>query len=339
MDPRVATNAHLLPTPARLVLLAGAALLASCGHLAAQAIPSALPAIGKPLDIRDTRNITAPDGQVVVTASHIYQVATKAFDSDGRRRDLPLDQTVRLQSLPVLATYGLTSRWNVGAGASLVNSIERKQSVLNFVPGATLLEQALPVGSVSTIESSGDGVGDLNLVAQYRPGWFSGDRVESLLAVDVVAPTAGSTPGGPLDLALGQGYWTYRLSYSAVKEIFPITYFARAGYEWNRPDTLSTATGGTFRLDAGDGVNYAAGASYSIGARFSLQALAVGSWHEETVRSNVPARGPATRSLDFRPGYTFRLGSLQLTQQLAIPLAGANTLAPEGILTTVEYRF
>lgn len=150
----------------RAGVVGAALLLAVCSPSAsAQIIPSALPSIGKPVDIRDVRNITAPAGKLVVTASHVLQTATKFFSADGTRRELPLDQTFRVEALPIFATYGLTDRCNVGAGLSLVNSIERKLSVLNFVPGASILGQPLPVGGVIPLELQGDGAGDLNLTA------------------------------------------------------------------------------------------------------------------------------------------------------------------------------
>lgn len=118
-----------------------------------------------------------------------------------------------------------------------------------------------------------------------------------------------------------------------------MTYFVRAGYEQNSADTLTDAAGAAFRLDAGDGINYTAGASYAIGDSFNLQGLLVGTWRDETTRSDLAVPQPFSRSLDFRPGYTWTPGDFVITQQLSFAVTGANVLAPEGILTTVEVRF
>ncbi len=305
---------------------------------AAQEIPSALPSIGRPLDIRDIKNITAPKGRTVITASHVYEIATKFFDGQGSRRDLPLAQAIRRQSLPLFASHGLADRWNVGAGTTLHNEVERKLSALNFVNGATLLGQLLPANQVTTLEAQGDGLGDLNLLIQYQPRWFD-DRLTSLVSLDVVVPTADSNPENGLDIPVGQGFWTYRLSYSALREIYPMNYFLKASYEENRSGSGTTSAGAPVAFNNGDGFDYTLGASYGIGESLSIQGLLVGSWKNEGSRSDRPAASPHTRSLHFRPGYTFSLGDLTLTQQLAIPLSGRNVLSTNGVLTTLEYRF
>ncbi len=304
----------------------------------AQEIPSALPSIGRPLDIRDVKNITAAEDRIVVTASHVYQTATQFFDGEGSRQDLPLNQAIRRVAIPIFATYGLSERLSIGAGTTVHNDLERKLAVFNFVSGATLIGQSLPTGSVSSIEVSGDGIGDLNLQLQYQADLFD-EGLVSLVTLDVTAPTAESNPASGLDLRVGQGYWAYRLSYSAVRDNFPMVYFLKATYEENRPHSGVTAGGTPFSFDPGDGFDYTLGSSYSIGEEFTLQALIVGSWKQEGSRNGLAGATPHVRSLHFRPGYSFTRGDLTLTQQISVPVSGRNVLSTNGVLTTLEYRF
>lgn len=334
MSPNTSTRRQLRTAAA--VLLALAAIVAA--PLAAQEIPSALPSIGRLLDIRDVKTVTAAEHELVWTASHVYEVATKYFDAEGNRKPMPLDQAIRRHVLPVFATYGLNERWTVGAGASLVNDLQRKLAVLNLTAGASILGQALPVGQVTSIETEGSGVGDVSFFVQHQPDWL-GKRVTSLLALDVVAPTAESDPASALDMPVGQGNWTFRLSWSGLREIYPLTWFAKLSYEDNRAATGHDVAGAAYEFDRGNGFDATFGAGYAIGAKFTLLAQCASSWRDEGSRSDRATPTPFTRSLQFRPGYAFRSGEFVVTQQLSVPLSGRNILSAQGFMTTVEYRF
>lgn len=321
-----------------LALAVGVMLLAMQGGARAQVIPSALPAIGGLLDIRDVKNIVAGKGKFVLTGSHVYQTIDQFYDSRGAKRDLSLNQSIDRHAVPLFGTYGLSDRWNIGLGLTVFNDLDREISVLNFTPGATLLNQPLPLNQVTRVEPSGSGAGDLNFVLQYRPRWF-GTATTSLLSLDVVAPTAESDPANDLDLPIGQGHWSYRLSGSALHEVYPMAYFAKVGYQVNSSDTRRDALGNRIDFDNGDGFDYTVGARYAISERVGLQALLVGFQRGEAFRSDQAAAAAPTRSLEFRPGYSVNRGDWTLTQQLSIPVAGRNVLAAEGVLTTLEYRF
>lgn len=321
----------------RAALLAIALWLAS-GTCPAQVIPSALPSIGRVIDLRDVRGISASRGEAIVTASHVYQAATRFFGPDGKRRNLSLNQTVERRAFPVQASYGFTDRWNLGAGLALDDSIERTLSVLNFVPGAAVAGQDLPAGQVTRLEISGSGPGDLDLLAQYRMRWPERGIV-ALAALDLIVPTAESTPAGALDVPIGQGYWAARLSASALREIFPMTYFVRVVRELAAGGAGHDAQARRFTFEPGDGFEWIGGGSYAIGAGFSLQGLVAGSWRDAGRRSDQAQPTAATRSLELRPGYSFQRGSWIVTQQLSLPIAGRNTLSTEGFLTSVEVRF
>lgn len=304
----------------------------------AQEIPSALPSIGRLLDIRDVKTITAGDRELVWTASHVYETSTKYFDAEGNRKPLPLDQAIRRHVVPVFATYGLGNRWSVGAGASLVNDLQRKLAVLNLTAGASILGQPLAVGQVTTLETEGSGVGDLSFFLQHQPDWF-GKRLTSLVALDVVAPTAESNPTSALDMPIGQGNWTYRLSWSGLREIYPMTWFAKLTYENNRAATGRDLTGTAYEFDRGDGLDATFGAGYAIGESFTLLGQFAASWRDQGSRSDRTVPTPFTRSAQFRPGYSFRSGEFVVTQQLEVPISGRNILSTQGFMTTVEYRF
>ncbi len=339
MAPEVPIFASRLPAGSRLRRLIALLLLALlAGPSPAQDIPSALPAAGHLLDLRDVREVSAAEGELLLNVGQVWQSATRYFDASGERRDLSLDQAVTRQSTSLLLSYGLGHRWNAGAGLSVVNQLARRLSVLNFVPGASLLGQALPVGATTDLEQQGSGPGDLGFYLQYEPAWF-GRRPHTWLTLDAVVPTARSASADPFELPLGQGYRTYRVSCSAMREIFPMTYFAKAGFEFNRSATLRDAAGRDYRLDPGEGLGFTTGASYAIGKSVGLQGLLVGQWRDQGRRSDQAVPVAHTRSLDFRPGLTFGCGAYLVTSQLSMPVSGRNVLSMNGAMLSAEVRF
>jgi len=197
-------------------------------------------------------------------------------------------------------TWNVAARWGVTPNLTLNLDVP-------WLARRTVYQKGGAGGSAAAIaqeETSGNGVGDVGLSANYRLFGERGWRPETVLTAGVTAPT-GRAPYGvdwtvlerddddyirfavPRDQPTGNGVWQASLGLSAVKTADPAILFANAGYIHSfthdfddldsNPDTINPGTvklGGSFYFGAGVAFAFNERTSLSISFSDKLSARA-----------------------------------------------------------------
>ncbi|WMJ69260.1 hypothetical protein [Stenotrophomonas sp. 24(2023)] len=185
-------------------------------------------------------------------------------------------------------TYNLAARWGVSRNLTLNLDVP-------YLARRTVYQKGGAGGAAAAIaqeETSGNGIGDIGLSANYRLFGERGWRPETVLTAGVTAPT-GRAPYGldwrvierddddyirfavPAEQPTGNGVWQANVGVSMVKTADPAILFANAGYVHSfvrgfddidsNPDTVNPG-----EVKLGGSVYFGAGVAFAFNERTSL---------------------------------------------------------------------
>jgi len=188
-------------------------------------------------------------------------------------------------------TYDFTTRYSISPRLTLSLDIPYLGRQTGYFQGG-----AGGSGAVTQEEStSGHGIGDINLSANYKLFTETASRPDTILTLGVVAPTGlapygikWETPGGdteanatngkfavPIEQPTGNGLWQASIGVSAVKTMDPAIVFANLGYIHSFSHRFSdintdpqVTTPGSVEL--GDSYVFGAGVAFAFNERTSL---------------------------------------------------------------------
>ncbi|MCS4232248.1 hypothetical protein EDF77_1756 [Stenotrophomonas maltophilia] len=185
-------------------------------------------------------------------------------------------------------TYNLAARWGVSPNLTVNMDVP-------WVARRTVYQKGGAGGSAAAVaeeETSGNGIGDIGLSANYRLFGERGWKPETVLTAGVTAPT-GREPYGvdwtvlerddddyirfavPKEQPTGNGVWQANVGLSIVKTADPAILFANAGYIHSFEASFDDLDGNPDTVNPGDvklGGSYyfGAGVAFAFNERTSL---------------------------------------------------------------------
>ncbi|MEN5425708.1 hypothetical protein ABE522_04935 [Stenotrophomonas pennii] len=185
-------------------------------------------------------------------------------------------------------TYNLAARWGVSPNLTVNMDVP-------WVARRTVYQKGGAGGSAAAVaeeETSGNGIGDIGLSANYRLFGERGWKPETVLTAGVTAPT-GREPYGvdwtvlerddddyirfavPKEQPTGNGVWQANVGLSIVKTADPAILFANAGYIHSFEASFDDLDGNPDTVNPGDvklGYSYyfGAGVAFAFNERTSL---------------------------------------------------------------------
>lgn len=185
-------------------------------------------------------------------------------------------------------TYNLAARWGVSPNLTLNMDVP-------WIARRTVYQKGGAGGSAAAIaqeETTGNGIGDVSVSANYRLAGERGWRPETVLTGGVTAPT-GREPYGvdwtvlerddddyirfavPKDQPTGNGVWQANLGLSMVKTADPAILFANIGYIHSFKQSFDDIDGNPDTVNPGDvklggSVYFGAGVAFAFNERTSL---------------------------------------------------------------------
>lgn len=185
-------------------------------------------------------------------------------------------------------TYNLAARWGISPTLTVNMDVP-------WIARKTVYQKGGAGGSAAAIaeeETSGNGIGDVSLGANYKVFGERGWRPETVLTAGVTAPT-GRAPYGvdwtvlerddddyirfavPKDQPTGNGVWQANIGLSIVKTADPAILFANAGYIHSFEQSFDDIDGNPDTVNPGDvklGGSYyfGAGVAFAFNERTSL---------------------------------------------------------------------
>jgi hypothetical protein len=169
------------------------------------------------------------------------------------------------------ARYGVTNRFEVEAKVPWVYRKDETLSRPFAAPGA----------SEALFETTGNGIGDIELAARYqlnqpgpdRPYYVGGLRVKTRTGkgpFEVATETANAQfLGLQRELPTGSGFYGIQPSLTAIFPSDPAVFFGNVSYLWNVARDFGGTTG---RIDPGDAIGFTVGMGIALNekASFSL---------------------------------------------------------------------
>lgn len=170
--------------------------------------------------------------------------------------------------------YGFTSRFEAGVRVPYlsINEDLREREIFDGTPVDTIRE------------SSGDGLGDVEVSARYQlndglDGWpylIGSLRIKAPTGdgpFDVDQRVIYSSDGNPIGVELGErptgsGFWSFEPGLSFIYPTDPAVLFGNLSYVWTREEDEGEQNGGT--IDPGDVIRFGFGMGFAFNERTSF---------------------------------------------------------------------
>lgn len=112
---------------------------------------------------------TLPKDDLSLTLGFDFQQATEEYQTDGARREFPLDGTFTSQTLGLGLRYGFTDRLELELDVQLKSvAYKAEPVVLRFAPGVETVDLQGARDAVYDFSESVIGLGDITLAARYN---------------------------------------------------------------------------------------------------------------------------------------------------------------------------
>ena len=232
----------------------------------------------------------------------------------------------------------MTNRLEVSVSVPYVYRSDRTTSLVGGAGGASV-----------TADTTGDGLGDIEVAAHYQinegmndwPFFIANLRYKS---------TSGTGPfdisrdsdGVPTELATGSGFHAVEPSLTVIYPTDPAVLFANIGYLVNLPSNVNSTVGSALigDVDPGDSIGISFGVGFALNEKLSLN---LGYQHDFVFETVTETNGVDVNSETLSVGSFLFGGSYRLTNMVSLNLTvqmGATEDAPDSrIIFRVPVRF